>query len=185
MPRIFAITKRTLKHEDPFTKFETLEASVDGGAAQVWPRVIRRGFAAVIPLSDRGRIAILRQHRFAMNSEVWEFVAGGIEEGDSTEQTAIRELAEEMDIHVNAVINLGVIAPSPSVIDAQGTLYLARVDDAAFDRMKPSPTEDQITERRVLTLAEFDAMIDAGEVICGMTLAAYTLLRRYLDRQGQ
>ena len=184
MTRTFAINKRTTYYKDKFTRFDALEVEYET-TREIWPSVFRLPFVSVIPVSDKGRTAIIRQHRFAVNQEMWEFCRGGVDDGENMEQAAIRELAEELDIHTDRVEKIGCFYPETAVIEACGDVYVAYVDDAVLDRINPNINEDQITARRVLTLGELDQMIDRGEIPCGMTLATYGLLCRHFARKKE
>jgi len=53
------------------------------------------GAAAIIPIDAQGRVLIERQYRYAPRAVFTEFPAGKRDPGESTIDTAVRELAEE------------------------------------------------------------------------------------------
>jgi 8-oxo-dGTP diphosphatase len=67
--------------------------------------VSEQGIAAAVIVHD-GRVLMIRR-RVAEGDLSWQFPAGGIEAGESPEQAAVRETAEETGLTVEAVKLLG------------------------------------------------------------------------------
>lgn len=65
----------------------------------------RPGIAAVIVVQDRGVLMVRR--RVAEGQLSWQFPAGEVEAGETSEQAAVRETREEVGMSVNAVKVLG------------------------------------------------------------------------------
>lgn len=184
MPRSFTITHRTTYYQDQYNHFEVLDATFDDQTGK-WPCLTRRPCVFAIPLSPTGRTVIIRQHRFALNGEVWEFCCGARDvAGEGAAHTAQRELVEELGLHIDRAENLrhiGAFILAPGAVPTQAEIFVMPVADADLDALKPPVAEDQITDLRVLHLDDLGGMIDQGDIICGATLACYGRLRRYLD----
>lgn len=69
-------------------------------------------------------ILIIDQYRHSIKKINTEFVAGAIEEGDTSEQTLVKELKEEAGIIPNKYILLGKCHPSVGLINNIGYVYL-------------------------------------------------------------
>jgi ADP-ribose pyrophosphatase len=54
-----------------------------------------KGAVCIVPVLDDGRVMLVRQFRKASGQSLLEVPAGGLEEGESPEQCAARELMEE------------------------------------------------------------------------------------------
>ncbi|THA75532.1 NUDIX hydrolase [Streptomyces sp. A0642] len=65
----------------------------------------RQGISAAI-IVDGGRVLMIRR-REREGKLLWAFPGGGIEAGESPEQTAVRETSEEVGLEVEAVRVLG------------------------------------------------------------------------------
>src|SRR3954447_23762839 len=63
---------------------------------------------SVLPLGDDGMVHLVRVFRYTLGRDSLEAVAGGIEDGESPEEAARRELREEVGIEAKEVIPLGV-----------------------------------------------------------------------------
>ncbi|MFE2850606.1 NUDIX hydrolase [Streptomyces lavendulae] len=57
-------------------------------------------------ITDAGRVLMIRR-REREGKLLWAFPGGGIEEGETPEQAAVRETAEEVDLEVKAIKPLG------------------------------------------------------------------------------
>ena len=57
--------------------------------------VVHGGAAVLIPITDDGKIILVRQWRQALKKQVIELPAGKVDPGESFEEAAVRELKEE------------------------------------------------------------------------------------------
>ena len=80
---------------------------------------------AIVAVDAAGRVVLVRQHRAAVDAEVLELPAGIIDEGESPEEAARRELAEETGLHGGRWSELRLVHPSPGFLDEPVTLFLA------------------------------------------------------------
>jgi 8-oxo-dGTP pyrophosphatase MutT (NUDIX family) len=63
---------------------------------------------SVLPVGDDGTVYLVRVFRYTLGRDSIEAVAGGIEDGESPEESARRELREEVGIEAESIIPLGV-----------------------------------------------------------------------------
>src|SRR5260370_41597069 len=75
--------------------------------------VHHNGGAAIIPLFEDGTIALVRQWRYPLGRYSLEICAGRIELGDTPEQTAARELEEELGYRAKELPKLGEFSIPP------------------------------------------------------------------------
>ena len=83
------------------------------------------GGAAILPLHDDGSITLIRQLRPAMDGFLLELPAGRLSPGEDPQLCAGRELAEETGLEASALVSLGIVHPSPGVLDEVVHLFLA------------------------------------------------------------
>lgn len=94
---------------------------------------------AVVPVTTDGHILLLRNYRYPVRSWCWEVPAGGIEDGEGSEEAAARELCEEIGGSCPRLRRIGSFFTSNGVSDEQCTVYLAQgVARGTSDR---EPTE--------------------------------------------
>lgn len=106
---------------------------------QRWPDPDRRrdvvrhpGAVAVLALTERDEVVLVRQLREAVGERLLEVPAGIFDrEGESGEQLARRELLEETGHVAVALEPLGVVYTSPGFSDERIELFVARAERVA------------------------------------------------------
>jgi 8-oxo-dGTP pyrophosphatase MutT (NUDIX family) len=85
------------------------------------------GAAAVVAIDDDDRVLLIQQYRHPIRHRDWEIPAGLLDiAGESPQQTAVRELAEEADLVAASWEPLVSIFTTPGGNDEVVHLFLAR-----------------------------------------------------------
>jgi 8-oxo-dGTP pyrophosphatase MutT (NUDIX family) len=136
----------------------------------------------VVPLTDDGRVVMVRQYRQGTRTVTLEIPGGVLEPGESPEDGARRELLEETGYEAAKWEVLGLVHPNPAIQDNVQHTYLAtglrKVSDG-----DPDPAED--IEVLELDLDEVEALIRRGEVTHSLVIAAFYWLHQRLDLRRQ
>ena len=88
-----------------------------------------------------------------------EFPGGAMDEGDSMEEAARRELYEETGYIADELIYLGDIYPSPGYSDEIVHLFAAHCHNKEKRNLEPL----EVIEHRLFSIDEVDKMMDSGE----------------------
>jgi 8-oxo-dGTP pyrophosphatase MutT (NUDIX family) len=127
----------------------------------------------VIPLTESGEVVFIRQYRHGVQQVVLEVPGGVVDQGESPEQTAARELREETGYTAERVRHLGRMMPNPAINSAYCHVVLAEgcrhTDQPEFD-----PFEKIDVLRR--PLSEVPEMIRRGEIDHALVIAAFGLM---------
>ncbi len=121
-------------------RLDTVELPKGGTA----PREIieHEAVAAIVPVDSDGNVVLVRQYRLAVGSDLLEVPAGGLHLGESPEEAAQRELAEETGYRAGDLRRLGGFYVSPGYTSEFIHVFLARrlepVSTATFQR-RPGP----------------------------------------------
>jgi 8-oxo-dGTP pyrophosphatase MutT (NUDIX family) len=132
------------------------------------------GAVIVVPLTAAGGVLMVRQYRAAIEGELLELPAGKRDvDGEPTEVTAGRELAEEVGRRAGRLDLLARFYNSPGFTDELSWCYLAQ-------DLTPVPEDRQGAEEQHMTieevpLAAVPAMIAAGELIDAKSIIGLTL----------
>jgi ADP-ribose diphosphatase len=131
--------------------------------------VVRCGpCVGVLPFLDRDTVALVRQYRYVARRATWEMPTGGVHAGETLEQAARRELAEEVGYAAARLVPIVAYHTSKSVVDETAHLYWA-------EGLTPSPTPPDDTEFIDVRPFPFETalrMVERGEITDSMTVIA-------------
>ena len=139
------------------------------------------GAVVVVPLTDAGKVVMVRQFRAAIGSDLLEIPAGKRDvTGEPPEETARRELVEEVGLQADRLELLARFYNSPGFTDELSWLYLATgLTEVPHDRQEH---EEQLMSVEEVPLGDTQQMIADGRIIdaksiIGLTLTALRALR--------
>jgi ADP-ribose pyrophosphatase len=127
----------------------------------------------ILPILPDGRIALVRQFRSAAGIDVLESVAGMIDEGETPEVAAFRELEEETGFSASKITKLGRSYASPGISSEIYHFYLAQ----DLTKGAPHPDEDEDLDLVLVAPEELDYMIASGKIFDTKTIAIWGLWR--------
>jgi ADP-ribose pyrophosphatase len=145
---------------------------------RTWTIVHRKAAVVIAPITDDGKIVLIRQERMPIRQAIWEMPSGQIDTvagigrpTETIEQVALRELREEAGYELaegGSLIPLGHYFSSPGFTDERGYFFLARPVAPV-----PGYTRDEseaIVDCRPFSVAEIRRMIAENEIRDGNTL---------------
>jgi ADP-ribose diphosphatase len=129
----------------------------------------------VVPLTGDGHVLLAVEHSAARNREMLGLVGGSVEEGRPLEETANRELQEELGWRATRIDYLGELHPFKYLTSRQ-FVFLAR-------DLVPSKLEGDelypVVQRKV-PLKTFETLSASGELFDATTIAALAIARHFL-----
>jgi ADP-ribose pyrophosphatase len=131
----------------------------------------------LVPVDSQGNIWLIRQYRHSAGGEILELPAGVTEAGEPVEESARRELREEIGMQANSVRPIGEFFIAPGYTTEYLYIYLAT-------DLTPAPLpkdEDEFIEVVPTPIPETLAMARNGQIRDAKTLAALLLASPYLD----
>jgi len=127
------------------------------------------GGVGVLPLTDDGRIILVRQHRYPYGENILEIPAGKMDrEGEDPLECGVRELREETGCTADSIVSLGCVYPSPGFLDEVVHIFLARGLKAGEAR----PDDGEFLKVEILPAAQVVDMIMSNEIRDAKTVAA-------------
>ncbi len=133
------------------------------------------GAVAIVPIDGEDNVLLVRQYRYAAGRSLLELPAGVVESGESPDDTAQRELQEEVGYVSNNLRALGGVYSSPGFCTEFLYLYIAR--DLVPSRLPGDEDEDISVE--TVPMSRVDQLIRLGEIQDAKTVAGL-LMARYL-----
>ncbi|MGX9416593.1 NUDIX hydrolase [Vibrio sp. RC27] len=126
------------------------------------------GAAVILPIHENGSILLIRQFRPSLNKWLIELPAGTIEENESPETCALRELEEETGYSADQLLPLGKLTPLAGFCDEIQHLYIAK---GISPSLKRQCDEDEVIEVIFLSPKDIEQQIIAGEINDAKTIA--------------
>ncbi len=133
------------------------------------------GSTLVIPVTHNNNFLLVNQFRYLNKKEGIEFPCGLIENGLSPAENALKELREESGFSARTLTKIGEFSPFTGASDEICTVFLAR---DLFEAPLPKDATEEM-ELIELSLNELEAKIKVNEIWDGLTLAAWSLARKY------
>ena len=130
----------------------------------------------VLPFTGAGTVLLVGQYRYVAQGFYWEIPTGSQHTGESLEEAAQRELAEEAGREAGVLIKLCDFHTSKSIMRETAHLYLAR--DLKPASRQPDPTE--FIERREFPFPEVVRMVERSEIKDSMSVIAVLHAARLL-----
>ncbi|MBP9699751.1 NUDIX hydrolase [Candidatus Woesebacteria bacterium] len=134
----------------------------------------------IIAIRDDGKILLVKEYNHPVEKELWQFPGGFIDNGETHEQAAIRELIEEG----------GYLADTWETLGYQH-IYRRRISEMSWVHIATQLHEVERTiensEQGMTTHwfgeDEIDAMIANGEITAGDTLAIWAIYKAHKQQK--
>ena len=140
----------------------------ENGIGIVREVVTHAGGAGALPLFDDGRVALVKQYRHPARRELLEIPAGRIEDGETPEMCAAREIEQETGFRAGRIEKLAEFYSTPGFCDEKLYVYLAT-------ELTPSSRNldyDELIEVVYLPFAEALNMAERSEIEDSKTIIA-------------
>jgi 8-oxo-dGTP pyrophosphatase MutT (NUDIX family) len=124
----------------------------------------------VIPLTPRNEVVLIRQYRHGIRESTLEIPGGIVEESDTPEGAARRELIEETGYKEAEMQLIGCVHPNPAFLTNRCYTFVAK----AVSRVKEQQQDDkEDIEVLVRPLKQVPELIRNGEITHALVLAAF------------
>jgi ADP-ribose pyrophosphatase len=133
------IVRRNQMYQDPWMSVHMDNVLRPDGNPGTYSTVRIKPGVCVIPVSKEGVCYLTKEFHYAVGRDTIEGISGGIEDGESAETAARRELQEEVGIVAGRLHLLGVVDPLTAALLSPTTLYLAT--DLSFTETNMESTE--------------------------------------------
>lgn len=126
------------------------------------------GASAIIALTEKKEVIMLKQFRYATGGNLWEIPAGTFDGKEDPLVCAQRELTEETGYDAGTWESLGAVTPVPGYSDERIHLFLAGDLRPAVQKLD----HDEIIEVHLLPFRQVVSMVLDGEIEDAKTIAA-------------
>ena len=130
--------------------------------------VVEHSGGSAIYCEKDGKILLVKQFRYPYKEELYELPAGKLNEGETPEQTAIRELEEEGGIKAKSVEKLFDIYPTPAYTNEIIRIFKAK----DFVEAQIKLDEDEFLTGEWIDKNVAKNMVNNGEIKDAKTIIA-------------
>ena len=131
----------------------------------------------IVPIDNEGNVVLVRQYRKPAEDALLEVPAGGVEDGEISEEAVLRELQEEIGYTADHLEHLSSFWVAPGWATEYMHAYLA----TGLRESRLEGDEDENIEVVRLRFNEAVSMLKTGEINDGKTIAALHLAQPLLD----
>ena len=131
----------------------------------------------MVPVDDEGNVLLVRQYRKPTESSLLEVPAGGVEAGEVSEDTVLRELQEEVGYTADQVTHLASFWVAPGWATERMHAYLT----TGLRPSKLSADDDENIQVVRVPFREALTMIQTGEIQDGKTIASLLMAQPLLE----
>ena len=158
--------------------FEVTKLQLPNQAIGSWECIRHPGGALAVPVTNDGKLVLLRQYRFAIQGRLLEFPAGTIEPQEDPAETIKREIEEETGYRAHEWKSLGKFALAPGYSDEFIYAFLAK----NLEKLEIPPDQDIDEDMEVvlMTPEELEQAILAGEPVDAKSISSFFLARPFL-----
>lgn len=129
----------------------------------------------IIPVNEKGEMLVLREWRYPIQDWVYQFPAGGHEEGEDSLTTAKRELEEETGLCASEWVQIGTFYCDPGSHRQKTQVFLAR----GLSKGEKHLDASEVHETRWIKTTDIDRMIEK-EIVSGWLLSGMKILEAFL-----
>jgi ADP-ribose pyrophosphatase len=122
--------------------------------------ITHSGSVVLLPVLEDGKILMIQQYRYAARQYLWELVAGRVDQGESVNKAAARELKEETGYKARRFSEFLEVFPSPGFLEERMHILLAEGLTAG----KAEPEADEKIISRAFKVNELVGMMQNGEL---------------------
>ncbi len=161
--------KRELKFKGAIIDFYQDTMEINGDHTAVWDFIRHKGAAAVVPVTEEGKILMVRQYRNALDRYTLEIPAGALdEENEPGRECAARELEEETGFRSENLEWLITLRTTVAFCNERIEVYVAK----DLIPSKQNLDQDEFIDLQTYTLDELKEKIFSGEIEDAKTVAS-------------
>lgn len=140
------------------------------GKKKIYTRGIRRDYSTIVPFISTDEILVIKSYRHFVNSIQIEAPSGYIEDDETPETAAIREMREETGYRPRRVVNIGTYTLDYSMFQQVGNLFVA------YDLVKEGYQElglMELIEPTIMTVSEIRKLLQESKILNSSSIVAF------------
>lgn len=152
------------------------EVNLPNGAISSREWIKHPGACAVVPIFENNDVMLIDQFRYPPKELFMEVPAGKIDQGETVDRTAERELLEETGLIADSLINIGHFYPAIGYANEIIHIYVAQ----GLSQTNENTDEDEFVQQRRIPFQKAIEMVHSGEINDGKTICCLLRAQHYL-----
>ena len=174
------VTQKQRKFDGVVIDVEHWKVQLPDGNEALREVVLHKGAAAVIPVDDQGRVAMVRQYRTPIERVTLEIPAGKLAfVGEDPFVCAQRELREETGLHADKWRKLVALRTTPGFCNETIHMYMAQ----GLSQGSQDLDEDEFLNVEWMPIGDMVQRILEGKIEDSKTIAAVMMAWEILRRE--
>jgi ADP-ribose pyrophosphatase len=154
-------------------------AEMPGGRTTIYGVCEMGPCVGVLPFVSNIEVVMVRQYRYVQHeNHRWEMPTGGMHPGETPEEAAQRELAEEIGYRAGSLRLINTHYTSKSVCDETAHIFIGR----DLSAVKGVPDETEFLEVEVMSFDDVLQMALSGDIRDAMTIIAVLFAARLREK---
>ena len=158
--------RKTTIYDGKYVRLDVYNLTIKGIKARR-EIVEHPGAAAILAFDEKGKIILVRQHRFP-RGYILEIPAGTLEKGESPKHCALREIQEETGYKAKGMAHLITYYPSIGYNTEAVHCFVA----SGLKRVKMKLDTDEFITVKKMELPKLIKLIKSGKIIDSKTICA-------------
>lgn len=147
------------------------------GEDKIYIRAIRRNYSTIVPFISKNELLVIRSYRHLVDSIQVEAPSGYIEDAESPDQAAKRELQEETGYEAKKIVSLGYYTLDYTMFEQKGNVFAAYdlVDNntAEGKSKKQSLGKMEKIETDIVTIDGIKQLLSEGKILNAASIVAF------------
>ena len=144
------------------------EVTLADGSESMREYVHHTGGSSVLAIDKDGYIYLVEQFRYPYREMILEIPAGKVDKGESAYDCAVRELKEEVGLNANALVDLGVLYPTPAYTDEPLHIFLGTDFEVGENKLD----EHELLNVKKIKFTDALQMVERNEIRDAKTVTA-------------
>jgi len=178
MKRAWKTLSKKIAYTHPYWKVRKDKVINPGGKVGYYYQVVQNDFVIIVPIASSSKQAyLIRQWRYPVEKNSWEFSAGSIEDRETPLQAAKRELLEETGIQAKKWKKIKYCKVDNG-LTSQG-FHVYACFDLSFNKQSHEDSEaDMILEK--FSFKKIEKMIESNLIFESPTITTMYFIKKYL-----
>jgi ADP-ribose pyrophosphatase len=143
------------------------------GEDNIYIRAIRRNYSTIVPFISKNELLVIRSYRHLVDSVQLEAPSGYIEDGESPDQAAKRELEEETGYEAKKIVSLGYYTLDYSMFEQKGNVFAAYDLINNIEEKRKQLRKMEKIEIDIITVHEIKQLLSEGKILNAASIVAF------------